>query len=196
LPKDDSLVCSSVDDNESTDKGNAIGKIRAKVNNMCIFVDQLTIESSDSKSEPVVPNGDAEISITEKNENGEQKEEEDEEEEDEDNEDQKQQTADECSDNECESQGSLTTVESTCILSDMVSNLTLIHETSSRPLPFVDRCLAQQFLNCKQNVTNTDETEVIQTLEHCFDRYFKIETLTGENSFDCYYCRSLHPEHS
>ena len=93
-----------------------------------------------------------------------------------------------------EPKGPLTAVESTCTLSDMVSKLTLIHETSSRPLPFVDASTAEQFLNChlkKGDAATADEAEDIRTLEHCFQRYFKPETLTGENSFDCYYCRSL-----
>ncbi|CAF0814196.1 unnamed protein product [Adineta ricciae] len=93
-----------------------------------------------------------------------------------------------------ENEGPLTTVESTCMLADMVSKLTLIHETTSRPLPFVDESLSQKFLNCSKTVKEspiTDETDDIHTLEQCFQRYFKPETLSGENSFDCYYCRSL-----
>ncbi|CAF3482047.1 unnamed protein product [Adineta steineri] len=97
-------------------------------------------------------------------------------------------------DDEEESKGPLTAVESTCMLSDMVSKLTLIHETASRPLPFVDENLAQKFLNCHKTVKNSsvpDETDNIKTLEQCFQRYFKPETLSGENLFDCYYCRSV-----
>ena len=93
-----------------------------------------------------------------------------------------------------ENEGPLTTVESTCLLADMVSKLTLIHETTSRPLPFVDESLSQKFLNYSKTVkesATTDETDDIHTLEQCFQRYFKPETLSGENSFDCYYCRSL-----
>ena len=93
-----------------------------------------------------------------------------------------------------EPKGPLTAVESTCILADMVSKLTLICETASRPLPFVDETIAENFLNChkktKDSIT-TDETDNIKTLEQCFQRYFKPETLSGENLFDCYYCRSL-----
>ncbi|UJR35643.1 hypothetical protein I4U23_028393 [Adineta vaga] len=93
-----------------------------------------------------------------------------------------------------ETEKPLTTVESTCMLADMVSKLTLIHETTSRPLPFVDENLSQKFLNCPKTVKEsvaTSETDDIRTLEQCFQRYFKSETLSGENSFDCYYCRSL-----
>lgn len=80
------------------------------------------------------------------------------------------------------------------MLADMVSKLTLIHETASRPLPFVDESIAQKFLNCSKTITastTTDETDNIKTLEDCFQRYFKPEILSGENLFDCYYCRSL-----
>jgi ubiquitin C-terminal hydrolase len=77
----------------------------------------------------------------------------------------------------------------------MVSKLTLIHETASRPLPFVDENLAQQFLSCNKTTRKgsiiTNETDDIKGLEQCFQRYFKPETLSGENLFDCYYCRSL-----
>ena len=91
-----------------------------------------------------------------------------------------------------EPKGPLTTTQSTCILADMVSKLTLIHETSSRPLPFVDEHIAQQFLTCNRTGTTTSaETEDVKTLEHCFQRYFKSELLSGDNSFDCYYCRTL-----
>ncbi|CAF0759643.1 unnamed protein product [Rotaria sordida] len=93
-----------------------------------------------------------------------------------------------------ESKGPLTTVESTCVLADMVSKLTLIHETASHPLPFVDESIAQRFLKCPKPIDDTittNETDDIKTLEHCFQRYFKPETLSGENLFDCYYCRSL-----
>ncbi|CAF3378897.1 unnamed protein product [Rotaria sp. Silwood1] len=93
-----------------------------------------------------------------------------------------------------ESKGPLTTVESTCVLSDMVSKLTLIHETASHPLPFVDESIAQKFLSCPKATKDaiiTNETDDIKTLEQCFQRYFKPETLSGENLFDCYYCRSL-----
>jgi hypothetical protein len=80
------------------------------------------------------------------------------------------------------------------MLSNMISKLTLIQETSSRPLPFVDESIAQKFLNCpktKKDSTEMNETDNIKTLEDCFQRYFKPEILSGENSFDCYYCRSL-----
>ncbi len=76
----------------------------------------------------------------------------------------------------------------------MVSKLTLIHETASRPLPFVDESIAQKFLNCSKTTKDStiiSETDNIKTLEDCFQRYFKPETLSGENLFDCYYCRSL-----
>ena len=76
----------------------------------------------------------------------------------------------------------------------MVSKLTLIHETTSRPLPFVDETIAQKFLSCPKlsnDSTETSETDDIRTLQDCFQRYFKPEILSGENSFDCYYCRSL-----
>lgn len=76
----------------------------------------------------------------------------------------------------------------------MVSKLTLIHEKESRPLPFVDENIAQKFLNCFNSSNNSkiaDDTENISTLEQCFQRYFKPETLSGENLFDCYFCRSL-----
>lgn len=85
------------------------------------------------------------------------------------------------------------------MLSDMVSKLTLIHETSSRPLPFVDENIAQKFLSCSKTTkdsTTTDETDNIKTLEDCFQRYFKPEILSGENLFDCYYCRSSDPTQS
>jgi hypothetical protein len=80
------------------------------------------------------------------------------------------------------------------MLADMVSKLTLIHETASRPLPFVDEIIAQNFLNCYKTTKDSiasDDTDNIKTLEQCFQRYFKPETLSGENLFDCYYCRSL-----
>ncbi len=117
-----------------------------------------------------------------------------------DNDEEKQQSAGEDSENdneeeeEEESKGPLTAVESTCMLSDMVSKLTLIHETASRPLPFVDESIAQKFLNCSKTTKDSainSETDNIKTLEDCFQRYFKPETLSGENLFDCYYCRSL-----
>jgi len=76
----------------------------------------------------------------------------------------------------------------------MVSKLTLIHEPASRPLPFVDESIAQKFLNCSKTTKDSaiiSETDNIKTLEDCFQRYFKPETLSGENLFDCYYCRSL-----
>ena len=76
----------------------------------------------------------------------------------------------------------------------MVSKLTLIHETTSRPLPFVDENIAQKFLNCPKSSnasTENSETDDIKALHQCFQRYFKPELLSGENSFDCYYCRSL-----
>jgi hypothetical protein len=112
-------------------------------------------------------------------------------------EDNQEEPADEDSeDNEEEEEpkGPLTAVESTCILSDMVSKLTLIHEPASRPLPFVDESIAQKFLNCHKKAkdsTEISEADDIRTLEHCFQRYFKPEILSGENLFDCYYCRSL-----
>jgi hypothetical protein len=93
-----------------------------------------------------------------------------------------------------EPKGPLTAVESTCILADMVSKLTLIHETASRPLPFVDESIAQKFLNCHKKAKDSNEiseTDDIRTLNDCFQRYFKPEILSGENLFDCYYCRSL-----
>jgi hypothetical protein len=93
-----------------------------------------------------------------------------------------------------EPKGPLTAVESTYILSDMVSKLTLIQETASRPLPFVDESIAQKFLNCHKKAkdyTEISEADDVRTLEHCFQRYFKPEILSGENLFDCYYCRSL-----
>ncbi|CAF2759720.1 unnamed protein product [Rotaria sp. Silwood2] len=104
--------------------------------------------------------------------------------------------SDEDEEKEEEPKGPLTTVEATCVLSDMVSKLTLIHETASNPLPFVDEGIAQKFLNCPKATNDsitTNETDDIKTLEQCFQRYFKPETLTGENLFDCYYCRSLDP---
>ena len=94
---------------------------------------------------------------------------------------------------------SLTTTESVCVLADMVSKLTLIHETSSRPLPFVDQTIAQKFLNCLKTTKNTSEitdTDNIKALADCFQRYFKPEILSGENLFDCYYCRSNDPTQS
>lgn len=97
-------------------------------------------------------------------------------------------------DDEEEPEGPLTAVESTCMLADMVSKLTLIHETTSRPLPFVDASLSQKFFNDTQTAKDsavTDDGDSIRTLEQCFQRYFKPETLTAENRFDCYYCRSL-----
>lgn len=90
--------------------------------------------------------------------------------------------------------GPLTAVQSTCILADLVSKLTLIHETTSRPLPFVDENIAQTFLSCPKSSnasTENSETDDIKALNQCFQRYFKSELLSGENSFDCYYCRSL-----
>jgi len=109
-------------------------------------------------------------------------------------EDEEQSAGEDNEEEEEESKGPLTTVESTCMLSDMVSKLTLIHETASRPLPFVDESIAKKFLNChkttKDSIT-TDETDNIKILDQCFQRYFKPETLSGENLFDCYYCRSL-----
>lgn len=80
------------------------------------------------------------------------------------------------------------------MLSDMVSKLTLIQETTSRPLPFVDEIISQKFLSCLKLPSDTTEnsgTDDIRALQDCFQRYFKPETLSGENSFDCYYCRSL-----
>ena len=119
-------------------------------------------------------------------------------EEDEEGEAEEKQAEEDESDADDEPKGPLTTTESTCILADMVSKLTLIHETSCRPLPFVDERIAQQFLTCNQTTTTTaistsnpEETEEIKSLENCFQRFFRCETLTGENSFDCYYCRSL-----
>jgi hypothetical protein len=113
-------------------------------------------------------------------------------------EDNQEEPADEDSeDNEEEEEepkGPLTAVESTCILADMVSKLTLIHETASRPLPFVDESIAQKFLNCHKKAKDSNEiseTDDIRTLNDCFQRYFKPEILSGENLFDCYYCRSL-----
>ena len=93
----------------------------------------------------------------------------------------------------------VTTTESVCVLADMVSKLTLIHETSSRPLPFVDQTIAQKFLNCLKTTKNTSEitdTDNIKALADCFQRYFKPEILSGENLFDCYYCRSNDPTQS
>lgn len=97
------------------------------------------------------------------------------------------------SDADEEPKGPLTTTESTCILADMVSKLTLIHETSCRPLPFVDERIAQQFLMCNQTneTKNSEDAGEMKTLDNCFQRFFRCETLSGENSFDCYYCRSL-----
>lgn len=84
-------------------------------------------------------------------------------------------------------------VESTCVLADMVSKLTLIHETSSQPLPFVDENIAKKFLTCHQTSSDsiTTETDDIKKLDQCFQRFFKPETLSNENLFDCYFCRSL-----
>ena len=109
------------------------------------------------------------------------------EENDDDDEDEDESDADE------EPKGPLTTTESTCILADMVSKLTLIHETSCRPLPFVDEHIAQQFLMCNQTneTKNSEDAGEMKTLDNCFQRFFRCETLSGENSFDCYYCRSL-----
>ena len=137
----------------------------------------VTVESSDAKIETPAQEDDEETSVVDNNE--------------------EEPAADEESDNDEEPEGPLTAVESTCMLSDMVSKLTLIHETSCRPLPFVDERVAQQFLTCNPTAaTTSSEAEDIKTLEHCFQRYFKIETLSGENSFDCYYCRSQNPGQS
>ena len=104
---------------------------------------------------------------------------------------------DEESENDQVTDGPLTSTESTCVLADLVSSLTLIHENASRPLPFVNESIAQQFLNVNQiKSQENDEISEIKTLEDCFHRYFKMETLSGENSFDCYYCRSLDKEQS
>lgn len=108
---------------------------------------------------------------------------------DDEDEEEKQVDEDE-SDADEEPKGPLTTTESTCILADMVSKLTLIHETSCRPLPFVDERIAQQFLMCNETKNSEDAGEM-KTLDSCFRRFFRCETLSGENSFDCYYCRSL-----
>ena len=93
-----------------------------------------------------------------------------------------------------EFKGLLTTVESTCMLSNMISKLTLIHEATSRPLPFVDESISQKFLKChktRDQSIEINETDDIKTLDQCLQRYFKPEILSGENLFDCFYCRSL-----
>ena len=143
-----------------------------------VSTELVTAETSEAQTDTPAQEDDEETSVVDNNED--------------------EPVADEESDNDDEPEGPLTAVESTCMLSDMVSKLTLIHETSCRPLPFVDECLAQQFLACNPsaNKTGDETTEDIKTLEQCFQRYFKSETLSGENSFDCYYCRSQNPGQS
>ncbi|CAF1256793.1 unnamed protein product [Rotaria magnacalcarata] len=155
-----------------------------------------TKESVDTKTENSIQEDKEPEAVNQNNDEGQAAGEEEEKQlngddsnEDDDNDNNKEEEEDE----EEESKGPLTSVESTCVLADMVSKLTLIHETASYPLPFVDRTIAQKFLDCRtsKNSITPNETDGIKKLEQCFQRYFKSETLSGDNSFDCYYCRSF-----
>jgi hypothetical protein len=154
---------------------------------------QFLEETVDAKAENSIPEEQQptpENKEEEQQPTGEENQEEPADEDSEDNDEEEEEQEEE----EQQPKGPLTAVESTYMLSDMVSKLTLIHETSSRPLPFVDENIAQKFLNCHKNSKDsaeTSETDDIRTLDHCFQRYFKPEILSGENLFDCYYCRSL-----